>query len=392
MNICFYIRWLFHRLLFALKRKIFKASEENRFGNGLVLSQVTYYATGNAGDTCLSHCLRKTFNKLSNIKRWNLINIRDKVSPMCIQKINQTSALCIGGGGLFLPDTNPNEISGWQWAISKEQIDEIQVPIIIYSVGYNYFRGQEPNSLFIDNINYLSQKASFIGLRNCGSVQFLKSILDNESKNKIVYQPCTTTLIRKLYGNNLKSKKKTNKIAFNIAFDRESARYGSNKEEILQQLASTAKLIEQRGYLIVYILHCRSDYKFVQYLKRKKVNFKLIDASLWLPMQIINLYNQIDLVIGMRGHSQMIPFGLNCEIISLGSHEKMKWFLQDIDALDWYEELNYEPWNLSQRLLLKFIDIHETNQSVTKKRLIEQQEKLWEITLNNWNSIKKIMR
>lgn len=31
----------------------------------------------------------------------------------------------------------------------------------------------------------------------------------------------------------------------------------------------------------------------------------------------------------------MIPFGLNCGIISLGTHDKMRWFLDDLGAADW---------------------------------------------------------
>ena len=37
----------------------------------------------------------------------------------------------------------------------------------------------------------------------------------------------------------------------------------------------------------------------------------------------------------MRGHSQMIPFGLRKNILSIVSHDKLKWFLEDIDHPEW---------------------------------------------------------
>ena len=44
----------------------------------------------------------------------------------------------------------------------------------------------------------------------------------------------------------------------------------------------------------------------------------------------------------MRGHAQLIPFGLRRSIISLVSHPKLYWFLQDIDAVDWAVDVNQE--------------------------------------------------
>ena len=96
----------------------------------------------------------------------------------------------------------------------------------------------------------------------------------------------------------------------------------------------------------------------------------------------------MDCVIGMRGHAQMIPFGLNCEIISLGSHEKMKWFLQDINAEDWYIELREEPETIAKRIIELFNNIHD--KETTKNRLISAQNILWKKTLYNASIIKQL--
>jgi hypothetical protein len=50
----------------------------------------------------------------------------------------------------------------------------IEVPFIAFAIGYNYFYGQEPNDLFIDNVKVFLEKASFVGLRNNGSIRKIK--------------------------------------------------------------------------------------------------------------------------------------------------------------------------------------------------------------------------
>ena len=350
---------------------------------------ITYYAISNSGDTVLSKCVRKTVDVLEHCKRWEIINVSKKVNRKYINRINKTAGIIIGGGGLFLPDTNKNKISGWQWAISREQLEQIKVPIIVYSVGYNYFRGQAAEELFKENLGYIVNKADFVGLRNQGSVVAVRKLLGDDIGNKVVYQPCTTTLIRKIYEKELPEKRETGVIGFNMAFDREKFRYGEKKEEILTQVASAVRQIEKRGYRIVYIMHCKEDDRFIPYLKEKGVRFEVVDTSLWYPRRIMEFYNGVDFVMGMRGHAQMIPFGLNCGIISLGAHDKMKWFLEDIDAMDWYEELTFETSKLTNRLVNRFISVHEINKELTAKRLISQQDKLWKITLGNWKKIER---
>ena len=121
------------------------------------------------------------------------------------------------------------------------------------------------------------------------------------------------------------------------------------------------------------------------------VHYKEKDLVNTLPNKIFLFYNQIELVFGMRGHAQMIPFGLNCEIVSLVTHNKMKWFLEDINAIDWQIDLMEENENLEGTIYEKFIQIHENSQDDTRRRLIESQEKLWKISQENMAKISEIL-
>lgn len=352
-------------------------------------SQVTHCIGANVGDNVLSYCTREIFKYFLGINKWNIITVEETVKNRTINKINSGKCLIIGGGGLFLPDTNNNMISGWIWAISKKEINKIQSPIVIFSVGYNYFRGQKPSKIFIDNINFLIEKSSFVGLRNNGSIREIQKMVDSKYKNKIVFQPCTTTLIKKIMPC-IKCTKNKQIVALNMAFDRRNARFGKNENFILNQVAEAIKIIEERGYSIIYVAHYNADLEFIKYLNKLKVNFSVKNLSYRLPSEAISFYRNVSIVLGMRGHAQMIPFGLNREIISLGSHDKLKWFLEDIDAKDWYIELK-DIKNLRQRIVDTFIRVHENDFDITQRRLVEKQDELWNITCRNMKKINKLI-
>ncbi len=376
------IKWIFQKWRF-------KYQESNIKGD-IKLSHVTYYAVKNVGDTVLSQCVRNAFSLIVPNAKWYLVNVGHRVTERTISNINSTEALIIGGGGLFLPDTNQNDISGWQWAIEENQLASVNVPVIVFSVGYNYFPGQIPTDLFIRNLILLCNKADFIGLRNHGSVEAVKRLLPEHLQNKIIFQPCVTTVIRKIFPN-IPAKKKSNIVAFNLAFDREELRFGAFKDKICRAIAKAALKIEQRGYKIFLVYHCETDRGIKPFMDLYDVKYEEKDLSTSFPKEAYLFYNNIECVLGMRGHAQMIPFGLNCEIISLGSHDKMKWFLDDIEASDWYIDLMENRECLDDVITERFINIHENNNEITHQRLIDAQEKLWKVTKTNLSIIKSLI-
>lgn len=371
-------------LIFSIKNVIYLKKEK-----GLKVekaSHVSYYSGWeNAGDTVLSQCVRKTLNtRLRN--GWNLIKLTDQVSDKTIDEINKTSYLILGGGGVLLPDSNPNSISGWQWAIDQSYWEKIKVPVIVYAIGYNFFRGQQNSDLFIKNLKALVERADFFSLRNHGSIRKVKEILPQHLHHKLLYQPCPTTVIRKLFPG-LPPKKNSKTIGINVAFDRYERRFGKNVYIILDEIAIAIKKIEKQGYSIVNVCHLESDRKFEISLQRRSVQYRTINLQYKLPHEVYSFYNEVELMIGMRGHAQMIPFGLNTKIISLGSHEKMKYFLEDIDALDWYIDVNDHPEGLSDKIFEKFFLLMTDQKKETEARLSEQFERLYQQTLHNLNII-----
>ncbi len=382
------IRGLKRAADFERGREAYLLAERGGNGGDLRIAHVTYYLATNSGDTVLSQCVRRTLLLREPVSGFELIPVRGAVTAQTLEKINAAGLLVIGGGGLFLPDTNANKVSGWQWAVSAEQLAQIDVPVCVFSVGYNYFPGQEPSPLFVSSLTALLEKSAFFGLRNRGSIAAVRALVPRELAQKVCFQPCTTTLIRKLFPE-LPPHKTTKTVAVNMAFDRAERRYGNRQEEILTQTAAAIRQIQDRGYRIVCVCHMDKDAQFIPYMKAAGVRFEIEDLSRCYPDRVYAFYNDVDVVLGMRGHAQMIPFGLNCGILSLGTHDKMKWFLQDIGAEDWYVDLT-EPAGLADRILERFVTVHETERDRTAERLRAAQEELWNITMENLEQIRTL--
>lgn len=380
--------WAFGR--YKLREGLYLRGERGK-GSRTVVHITLFKGWGhNAGDLVLSKMVRDSFNRLLNPFAWLLRAVSSKVDERLMSEINQSDLLIVGGGGLLLPDSNPNAVSGWQWAVSRDQIESIRVPLVVFAIGYNYFRGQEPNAFFVDNLKVLIEKSTFFGLRNKGSICAINELTDKLFADKICYQPCPTTLIRKLHPE-LPPKPWKRKVALNMAFDRYALRFGENQEHILMQIGIAARAIVEKGYELYYVSHILDDRKFEIVLDRLRVPFHSVRLQYQFPMQMVHFYNDMDLVIGMRGHAQMIPFGLNTPIISLGTHDKMRWFLDDIQATDWHLDLLKDIDTLGQRLLKQFETILEQKREDTLRRLLNAQEELYRVTCENLSNLRHII-
>lgn len=344
---------------------------------------VSTFSFNNVGDIVLSAVLRDLFNDNIGVSRWIHRPVNKVVDDADVQLYNNQDFVVIGGGGLLLKDTNANDLSGWQWPCSIEKLQGIEVPLIMFAVGYNRFRGQDDFApVFYDYINEFVKKAAFVGIRNHGSINMLRPYLrTKELQEKLVFQPCMTTLLAHIYPKLLDYQKKEDYIALNVAFDRQV--YRGNNDGILQSIASVISVLSKLTK-IKYYSHLRSDDNMLPYLDKCNVPYELVKLS--SPYEIIKAYSSPRLVIGMRGHAQMIPFGCYTPILSIVSHDKLKWFLDDIGHPEW--GIDVRDNNFEQALLEKALyGFHNTKKLVDE--IIIQQQSLWETTKENFRTIKK---
>ena len=354
--------------------------------SGIVVTHISAYGNGNMGDTYLPIALRNLFNLQIGVKKWINRSVYKIVTDSDISVYNQSDLVVIGGGGLFLKDTNPNDLSGWQWSCSLDMLDKIKSPLIAFAIGYNRFRGQDDfEPIFTEHINKFVAKADFVGLRNHGSIENLKRYLKTEAlKKKLFFQPCMTTLTSLLYPQLYPYEKKDDFIVLNCAFDRQKMRISG--DEVLKGIANVMDKLSKITHIKVYA-HADTDGKIRPYLEELSVDYEYVEFK--DTKQMLIAYSKPKLVIGMRGHAQMIPFGCNTPILSIVSHDKMQWFLDDIHHPEWGVDV-LNP-SFETELFKKAKELYNSTDALIPV-LKEEQQILWNITQQNMNFIKSIIK
>jgi len=356
---------------------------------------LTHYGVhrfGNAGDNVLFRETRNLFDYFLNKSNWRKEHVRNYVPLRKIKSINKTcSAIIIGGGGLLLKDTARNQNSGWQWNCPIESLENINIPLIIFGIGYNRFNNQEEfDDIFKKHILKTIEKSSFFGLRNNGSIKALKEYIPNELHSKLIMQPCPTTLLSYIYPKIKEKQVKEKHLAVNLAFDRSNLRYNQKQDEILKNISIAILNLQNNGWKIDYIKHSRGDEIAISYLQNNNIKFNYINLDRKHPKKILEYYQSIPVTLGMRGHSQMIPFGLQNNIVSLISHPKLKYFLDDIEQPEL--GINIFSNNLIDDITYKVNEIGYTSWNSYNTNVIKSQENIYECTKNNFNLIKNLIK
>ncbi len=336
----------------------------------------------NAGDILLPAVLRDAVTTPFDGASWQSVQVREKVDRSVIGKLNSTDGVIIGGGGLFIRDTNPNEISGWQWACPTNLLKKINVPYCALAVGYNRFRGQpEFSPVFSENIRVFTENSVFVGLRNTGSINAIRTYLPDGLHDKIRFQPCFTTLCSRLYPELFSHPVDRSYISFNCAFDRPELRYRDNKDEILAAIVrGTERLSQYFGLPVRYFSHYKADDEMIPVAKGLGLDFEVVDLSQFNSREIIDTYRTPALAMGMRGHAQMIPFGCQTPILSLTSHDKLQWFLDDIKQPDWGVDLH--DHGIADNIFDRGKAILESPEP-TSNALELAQSRLWDVSESN---------
>lgn len=356
-----------------------------------IISHVALYVKkGNAGDILLPVMVRDLIGYASGKPiKWEGIHAHQVVTKKSLNKINDSNGLVIGGGGLFLIDTNKNNLSGWQWSCSIKNLERITKPIAIFAVGYNRFRNQDEfKPIFKNFLKLLAEKSVFIGLRNFGSVDAIKGYLPEELRSKVIFQPCPTTVASKLYPELIQGfevDRKPNVLALNYAHDRIDLRLGENRDEILNSLAKCMKQLSSEGMKIKVFVHMMTDELIIPFLEEAGVEHDVVYMNEISPEEVLKLYTQVSIAVGMRGHAQMIPFGCGTPIVSLISHDKLYWFLKDINRESWGIEMKSENFGEN---LYKLINETLQNRTELQKDILDIQNELLAVSTEN---VKKLM-
>ena len=338
----------------------------------------------NVGDNALTIGLINSFKNF-NVQIHNLHLRKIKFTPQYIDKINkECHMIIIGGGGLLhcSPGVRKkkNNTSGTLWNISPHNISLINVPLVIYAVGYNVFRGEKDlPPIAKQSINIMIQKASFFSVRNDGSIDRLNKFLGNKNKNifKIPDPGLYVHTLDKPIKNVSVDPNKIN-IAFQLAFDRIDYRYPNLNDFIAKLKCLIDKLI-LNNIIVWFVPHVKLDHIYIhKFFNPNKYNLLPYLPKYQKCTTVMNFYSKMNIVVGMRGHSNICPFGLNIPIISLVTHEKNKGFMIDCGLKNMFVDINMPKWiNNLENIINHIIK----NQKFIKSKIINKNKEYYNQTL-----------
>lgn len=330
---------------------------------------------GNAGDTAVGAACTNVYQNEFPDCEISYLNCRQIFEQKHIDEINTHDILIVGGGGLFLRDTFPNNVSDWQWGISPELLSKIKIPIIVYAIGYNKFRGQENFSdIFDKSVSTLVEKSIFFSMRNTGSCNSIKKHIPEKLHSKIHLNYCPTILFKEKFK---KNPERTSSVGFLFGGDRLVNRH-KDLESFVKNIKEFRNHLKKIGINSILINHQNDNWisEFIEFDEYKDLYKKPVE-------EIYDFYSSLDTVIADRGHGQMIPFACGCKIISPISHEKLSWFLEDVDLTEMKIDEN-DP-NLG-KLLIKKYDLFFTED--WKKLHYLKMNKIKQNYTKNFNLIK----
>lgn len=350
-------------------------------------------ANRNAGDTLLFSVVRRAFDQVLGPFHWRLRQAWDPLTEENITHLNENcDGIVLGGGGLLLRDQVGSDVgnSGWQWNSTVDAVRAIEVPLIIFAIGYNRFRGQSDfDPVFEEHIQAVCERAGFFGLRNSGSIRALGNYLPEHLTRRIRRQYCPTTVIWQLYPEyraRAKAHDATGQriLSVNAAFDRSEMRFGREGRGMLDRIAAAVRRAEENGWAIVVTAHKEADRRIEPHLDSAGVSYDTVDLTDASPDDVMAFYSEVDFAFGMRGHAQMIPFGLRRAFMSIISHDKMRFLLEDIDRTEW--GVDVAAPDIGDRLLA-MLEYKERQPDHLDGRIAEAQQKVWEETRANLESI-----
>lgn len=368
------------------------ATSERAAGGPVRILHLDIKTRGNYGDTLLFECVRQLFNGFGGGKYFRVDDtypLRHRAGPRLIGYANsEFDAVLIGGGGLFLRDTNPNVRSGWQWDISIPLLKDIQKPIIVFGVGNNRFYGQpEFDDIFVEHIGVLAEKTVFFGLRNHGSITTIGDYLSS-SRDLLRYQPCPTVLGEYLFPDLMRQSDQVEqrRIGVQALIGERHVAAGFDRAEIFKSLVNVLRRLAAEGWLVDGVSHNRDDELFVDAMGDAQLDVDRVSlhSRRHLLYRGVEYYGQLPIMIGMRGHAQMIPFGLGGIPIGVRVHPKIGYFADEIGRPEWAIDPRSDDF---ERV------VYETVRTVHERRLEETEylsrvrRRLFELTLENLSSI-----
>lgn len=317
----------------------------------------------NLGDYVIMTSIQESLQELydSPLRFINIDYQKTKITKDIIKEMNiNGDMVLVGGGGAVMNRREDDSVSGWQFNIEKEDIKNIYIPLVIYGIGYNVF-AYDYEGLHKKVETHLietQEHSSLFSVRNYGTKEKLKKMGLNEIKIDVIPDAGSFININyfseSIYIPELKESKF--KVGINWVNDRHHYTYREPYQEnylrhvkIMEEVFHN--LINNYNAQIVQIEHIEKlDQKIYNHYRHIfGDNYISIENNIpeMFPCNKINskflaeIYRKMDLVIGMRLHSNVISWGVNTPFISMASNNKNKYFMDYIQEYKYFLDMSY---------------------------------------------------
>jgi polysaccharide pyruvyl transferase WcaK-like protein len=296
----------------------------------------------NAGDIFLNHSVKRIFEKNFGQIKWKNFELRDLFEKGDIDSFNSSDAVIVGGGGqISINSFYYKKETGWTLGIPTQLLPSLNTKLIGYAIGYNLFRGESMNDdVFTENMSKFIDKSSFFSLRHTRDIGKLKGIVGDKD---IKLNFCPSMVSHDFCFNS-----SSNSVAFQFAWDNVEKRFGSksNKDVFVKRMEGIARDLIKKGMKILLVSHTNrdvsSDLEISRMWNENGTKCEVVNLVKAPPSLMADFYYGINTVFSMRGHSQMIPMGLGCKVVSLISHDKVIGLLEDLGIEDTGVEVESE--------------------------------------------------
>ena len=166
----------------------------------------------------------------------------------------------------------------------------------------------------------------------------------------------------------------------NLAFDRAERRFNAGPESSVKEIAQAAGHMAAKGWRVSFAVHDPRDRFYLPLLRAFGLRFDVVDLAHSPISRIYDYYCTTDLTIGMRGHGQMVPFGLQRPVFTLASHPKMTYFLEDIGHEEWGVDIRAPGF---RDALIAGMERIADDPEGTRTKLAAAQDRLWSAMQQN---------
>ena len=281
------------------------------------IAQLGFYGT-NTGDSAALYNIRKFFPKDTE---WTSIHMESQGSARqpIYEIVNffldanvKYDMILVGGAGLVEGGKWNTATTGWKLPFNKQILDIISIPIVVFGVGFNFFRGMEKlNSEGKKNLSLLIDKAKLFSVRNDGSYEELMKAV---KPSKYIYEIMDAGGMQDI---ELPQKSEMKIGCFNPTMN--GGQCWDSRNVPLQELVEVIQSHKMKAHTHSPKAYC-SAYRELDYIIPKDIFMNNLKEDF---QRNIEIYNDVDFIVPMHQHGQLFSFGKNIPYISIASMEKM---------------------------------------------------------------------